>query len=103
MKDLLLNAIAAARLRRACVDRVQGKQGQSAHVVVQLSAPSPYVSAACWQNRKGVDMVHPLFIKEKLNALLFTCAVQKGLSEVLMEMLSFEGAELKILVRSPML
>lgn len=69
------------------------------HVAVQLSAPSEYVAAACWDDRDGQPVVHPLFIKAKLNSLLFTCAVQKGLADVIMEMLSFEGAELKIMVR----
>jgi hypothetical protein len=69
------------------------------HVAVQLSAPSEYVAAACWDDREGQPLVHPLFIKQKLNALLFSCAVQKGLADVIMEMLSFEGAELKIMVR----
>ena len=57
-----------------------------------------YVAAACWDDKHGHPVVHPMFIKQKLNSLLFTCAVQKGLADVIMEMLSFEGAELKMVV-----
>jgi len=58
-----------------------------ANVVVQMSNKSEAVSAASWVNHEGVRMVHTLQVKSRLNALLFTCAAQQGLSEVLLELL----------------
>merc|ERR1719502_2399287 len=63
--------------------------------VVQLSAPSPYVEAACFQDGAGREVVRPMDLSTFLNSLMFSCAAQPGLSRVLLELLNYDGVALR--------
>lgn len=64
-------------------------------IVLQMLHPSEYVDAACFVHPDGKDVVIPMDLSLFLNALMFKCAAQPGLSSILMSILDFEGSAIR--------
>ena len=64
-------------------------------IILQMLHPSEYVDAACFVHPDGKDVVIPMDLSLFLNALMFKCAAQPGLSSILMSILDFEGSAIR--------
>ena len=64
-------------------------------IVLQMTSPSSYVNAVCFQNDWNNDVILPLDLSLFLNSLMFFCATQPGLASVLMEIIDFEGTAIR--------
>jgi len=60
-------------------------------IVLQMTAPSVFVDAACFKGPLGNDVIIPCDITVFLNSLMFNCAAQPGLAKVILTVLDFEG------------
>jgi len=65
-------------------------------IVVQLQVASRFVEAACFPSPSGRKVFQSLDMTRFLNALLFLCASKKGLSQVFMAVLDFEGSAFRV-------
>lgn len=64
-------------------------------IVLQMSHPSEYVSAACFSHADGRQVIFPVDLSKFSNSLMFNCAAQPGLSSILLDMLDFEGVAIR--------
>ena len=64
-------------------------------IILHMTSPSSFVDAANFKNDDGINVVHPMDLSVFLNTLMFTCANQPGLANVLMNMLNFEGKAIR--------
>ena len=64
-------------------------------IVMQMLHPSEYVDAALFKHPNGQNVVIPMDLSVFLNSLMFKCAAQPGLSEVILSILNFEGSAIR--------
>jgi hypothetical protein len=64
-------------------------------VILQMTSPSDYVDAACFEHPDGRDIIIPMDLSKFLNSLMFTCAAQPGLSKIILSLLDFEGSAIR--------
>ena len=64
-------------------------------IVLQMLHPSEYVDAALFKHPNGQNVVIPMDLSVFLNSLMFKCAAQPGLSEVILSILNFEGSAIR--------
>ena len=49
------------------------------------------MDAVCFKHPNGNDVIIPMDLSVFLNSLMFSCAAQPGLSQIIMSILDFEG------------
>ena len=64
-------------------------------IVMQMLHPSEYVDAALFKHPNGQNVVIPMDLSVFLNSLMFKCAAQPGLSEVILSILNLEGSAIR--------
>jgi hypothetical protein len=64
-------------------------------IVLQMTSPSAYVDAACFEHPDGRDVIIPMDLSVFLNSLMFSCAAQPGLSQIILSILDFEGSAIR--------
>eukprot|EP00605_Chrysophyceae_sp_TOSAG23-4_P001407 GSChrysophyteH1.ASY1.ANO1.1533.1 assembled CDS len=64
-------------------------------IVLHMTSPSKFVDAASFKAKSDRDIIYPMDISIFLNSLMFTCASQPGLANVLVRILDFEGASIR--------
>jgi len=64
-------------------------------IVVQLSAPCPFIEAAKFKDKNGKNVVFPVDLSMFLNSLMFTCTSQHGLAQTLLDIFNFEGVSIR--------
>ena len=62
-------------------------------IVLQMTSPSAYVDAVCFKHPNGNDVIIPMDLSVFLNSLMFSCAAQPGLSQIIMSILDFEDSQ----------
>jgi hypothetical protein len=64
-------------------------------VVLQLTKPSIYIDALCFKNEENYEVIMPVDLSAFLNSIMFSCATQPGLANILLSLLDFEGCCLR--------
>jgi hypothetical protein len=77
--------------------RVEPSMGlnEDLRIVVQLSAPCPFINAACFMGMNGRQVVHPVDLSTFMNGLMFSCANQPGIAKTLMDLFNFDGVAIR--------
>lgn len=65
------------------------------NIVMQLSAPSTYIDAACFRNEREAVVVYPLDLSVFLNSLMFSCGATPRLAKTILELVNFDGFSIR--------
>lgn len=65
-------------------------------IVVQLASSSKAIEAATFKDPNGRQVVYLQDLSVFLNSMMFLCATQQGLAEVLMDLIGFDGMAIRL-------